>query len=155
MTDQGQVPADQTPQALPTEQYAVGEPVGYQPAPPKPRNKAAIWLSAVAVVFLLTTGAFGALWLTERGDHKNTTGQLNATRTEVENANVKLKDAETKQKDTDTKLVDSQNEKQKLEVAKQSSEACSNAAKDLVRALETNDKTKGGASLGTIIGTCR
>jgi hypothetical protein len=58
----------------------------------------------LAVVLLLAAGAFMALWLIERGDHKATTVQLGGVRTEIAGVDKEISGAQTAYTDAETRL---------------------------------------------------
>lgn len=149
------LPGDQVPAAvLPQSPYAAttpqtppqGMPVQHPsgplptaaypaPAPRKPRNKPAIVMTALAIVFLLAAGAFGALWLVEQGDHKGTNSELQTVRSNLSKTTKQLEDTE---KERASAVAD----KQRAEQSSAATKPCLDAAKATIRALTEDEFRK-------------
>jgi uncharacterized membrane protein len=59
-----------------------------------PRAKGVVPILAIAIVFLLTAGTFGTLWVLEKVEHSATEERLTGARTQVQDLTAKGKDAE-------------------------------------------------------------
>ncbi|RSM74344.1 hypothetical protein DMH04_40080 [Kibdelosporangium aridum] len=84
----------------------------------------------MAVVFVLAAGAFGALWLLERSDHRKATDELTGLRAEVDGLRVQVAEAEKKQAEWDRKIMDVSNARLAAEDVGRSSHRCVEVARE-------------------------
>ncbi|MCE7005587.1 hypothetical protein LWC34_22565 [Kibdelosporangium philippinense] len=111
--------------------------VGYPaPVPRKPRNKPAIVMSALAIVFFLAAGALGALWLVEQGDHKGTSGELQTVQANLAKTAKRLED-------TESERIKAVSDKQRAEQNAQATKPCTDAAKSVIRSINEEEFRKG------------
>jgi hypothetical protein len=115
-------------------------PNGSIPPPPwEAPHRAVRILVALVVVLFLVAGTFGTLWFVERGDHKTTAGQLDATRAEVDYSEGKQRKAEAEAKDAQARAMQAASERAKLEDARIQDKLCVDAGKALSLATEAQD----------------
>lgn len=94
------------------------------------------WLLVVIAVFVAATGAFGALWFNERGDHKTATDQLNAVRTEVQDAKNKLTTMEKRHIDVQNRITKAEQEIQKHQADVAANKPCTDVGLEMVRSKD-------------------
>jgi uncharacterized protein (DUF3084 family) len=122
-----------------------------QPTPPppsRPKRTGVVVLTVVAVLLLGAAATFGALWLSEKGDHKQTTDQL-------ANRDKELADEKKAHDGTKGKLTDAEKAKTDAEAKVTALTPCADAGKELARlalaAANAADATKAG---GVLIVAC-
>jgi hypothetical protein len=87
----------------------------------------------MALVSLLAAGAFGALWLIERGDHRTTTGQLSDVRAEIADMERKTGAAQTAFTDAETRLKEAEKSVAAKEAEREKHQPCVNAGQELTQ----------------------
>ncbi|RSM74347.1 hypothetical protein DMH04_40095 [Kibdelosporangium aridum] len=105
------------------------------PAPRKPRNKPAIVMTVLAIVFFLASGAFGALWLVEQGDHKGTNSELQTVRSNLSKTTKQLED-------TERERAGAVSDKQRAEQNSAATKPCLDAAKGTIRSISEDEFRK-------------
>lgn len=129
-------------------------PGAYPPAPPKPKAGVNRVLVVLVAVFFVAAGAFGALWLVERGDHKTTQSQLTSSRAETDDTKTQLQAAQKRANDADglnsdlsvkrARLQqDLDDANKKLEEFAKEPTPCADAGRALAKAARSNDQKAG------------
>ena len=121
-----------------------------QPPPPsRPKRTGLVVLTIVAVLLLGAAAGFGALWLAEKGDHKQASDQLAVKEKE-------LADEKKAHDGTKSKLTDAEKAKADADAKVTALTPCAEAGKELARlalaAANEADATKAG---GVLILACK
>jgi hypothetical protein len=127
----GPLPGEQFPAAvLPQSDFGTvvaGPPPPY--VPPTARNKPMITLAVLAVLFFLTTTAFGALWAIEQSDHKGTDSELRTVRDTLGKATTELETVRSR-------YSEATSDKLRVEANLKVVQACVAAAEAYIRATD-------------------
>ncbi|RSM74343.1 hypothetical protein DMH04_40075 [Kibdelosporangium aridum] len=103
---------------------------------PAQRSRLTRWSLVVVAVFVVATGAFGALWFIERGNHKTTADHLGTARAEVQDAKTKLANMAKRHIDVQNRVKKAEQEIQKHEADAAANKPCTDAGHELVTAEE-------------------
>jgi len=103
----------------------------------------------------LAAGAFVALWLIERGDHKATTGQLDGVRAEIVDVEKKAGATQTAYTEAETKLKASEKGLADKKAEADRNKPCMEASQELIRAIMADDVRAGEAAGFLIVERCK
>jgi hypothetical protein len=141
-SEQRPVPGEQFPAAvLPQSEFGPKPPAVVHTGPPPPgvpsapRNKPMITLAVLAVLFFLTTTAFGAMWAIEQSDHKGTDSELRTVRDNLSKTTTELENARSL-------YSEATSDKLRVESNIKALQACVDAADAYLKATNEQDADK-------------
>jgi hypothetical protein len=108
----------------------------WPPAAPPPPRKSIVLPAVLALMLFLAAGAFVALWLVERGDHKATTGQLDDVRAEIVDVEKKTGAARTAYSDAEKRLKEAETGLAAKKAETDKHKPCSAASRELYSAAD-------------------
>jgi uncharacterized protein HemX len=140
---------------VPAGQPGIYQPVADSPAAPRPPRRSAVLPAVLAVVMFLAAGAFVALWLTERDNHKTTTSQLGETRTEIADVEKKTGAAQTAYTDAETRLKESEKGLADKKAEADRNKPCMEASQEFMKAVLVNDPRAGEVAGFLVVERCK